>query len=138
MIKLVSLKSALFAISCILVYSFLTASVFGYICPSMIIVGIPCPACGLTRAGLMFFTGHFNESFDMHPLFIFVLILMVLYIKCLLLKKSTIRLRQAAIILLIISFPLFFARMILFFPKQEPLVINKNAIFIHLIHNENK
>lgn len=39
-------------------------------CLFRLLFGLPCPGCGLTRANLLFFSGHFSEAFSMHPLFL--------------------------------------------------------------------
>lgn len=42
------------------------------LCPSAGLFGVPCPGCGLTRATIAIFHGHFAEAFALHPL-VFVL-----------------------------------------------------------------
>ena len=39
-----------------------------YMCPFKFITGIPCPACGMTRACLAVTHGDFRSSFHYHPL----------------------------------------------------------------------
>ena len=41
-------------------------------CPVRIVLHVPCPSCGLTRATLLALSGHFREALAMHPL-VFVL-----------------------------------------------------------------
>jgi len=45
--------------------------VFSYLfgCPIKLFTGIPCPACGLTRAYVSLFKGDFAFAFYYHPLF---------------------------------------------------------------------
>jgi len=38
------------------------------VCPSRIVLGIPCPGCGLTRATEAMFVGNFAVMLRMHPL----------------------------------------------------------------------
>lgn len=49
------------------------------ICPLRILTGFPCPGCGLTRAGVLVLTGHWNNAAQMNlmiflwiPAFIFL------------------------------------------------------------------
>jgi len=42
------------------------------LCPTAAMFGFPCPGCGLTRATLAAFQGHFAEAFRFHPLFLLV------------------------------------------------------------------
>ena len=40
---------------------------FGSICPVVCLTGFPCPACGLTRAGLLALTLDFRGAWEMQP-----------------------------------------------------------------------
>lgn len=51
----------------ILFYMALTQFLFHSVCPSAILFGFPCPACGLTRAGLLLLRGDLAGAFEMHP-----------------------------------------------------------------------
>ena len=57
----------------ILIYIVITQVLFHTVCPIAIIFGFPCPACGLTRAGICLLTGRFLSAFYMNPC-IFLLI----------------------------------------------------------------
>ncbi len=48
-------------------YLIVTNLIFGTPCPQAIILGIACPGCGLTRAGLLLFTGHFADAWNLNP-----------------------------------------------------------------------
>ena len=37
-------------------------------CPVNLVLGLPCPGCGITRAFCFASHGHFREAFDYHPL----------------------------------------------------------------------
>lgn len=78
-------RALLFAGACFFVLWLLTGS----ICPMHAVTGIPCPGCGLTRAGLQALTLDFAGAWRMNP-FIFpigVLILIWCIYRYLLLKK---------------------------------------------------
>ncbi|MDO4633781.1 MAG: DUF2752 domain-containing protein [Eubacteriales bacterium] len=51
-----------------LCFFLLTNAVFGSVCPIAALFGIPCPGCGMTRAGLLLLTGHPVSALKMHPL----------------------------------------------------------------------
>ena len=42
-------------------------------CPMRMVLGIPCPSCGLTRATRLALGGHFSAATAMHPLWFVVL-----------------------------------------------------------------
>lgn len=67
------------AILCIIIYMSVTQFLFHSVCPIAILFGFPCPACGLTRAGISFLTAHFSTAFQMNPC-IFLLIPYFLYL----------------------------------------------------------
>ena len=50
------------AILCIIIYMSVTQYLFHSVCPIAILFGFPCPACGLTRAGISFLTAHFSDE----------------------------------------------------------------------------
>ena len=41
----------------------------GYSCPVKLVVGVPCPTCGITRACRLALHGDFPGATHMHPLF---------------------------------------------------------------------
>lgn len=53
-----------FAIIIILIYFIFAQTLFGNICPFIIITNKPCPACGLTRASLCICTGEFSKAIE--------------------------------------------------------------------------
>ena len=115
-------------------YYIVTNFFFGYICPSMIFVGLPCPACGLTRAGLLFFSFNFSESFEMHPLFVPVLVFLVWLIICKIYWPNRLWLILTPAILLFFCFiAVYIYRMALIFPNYPPLMINRDSILHNII-----
>lgn len=54
--------------------------VFGTICTLKLFFGIPCPFCGITRAAIELLNLNIKESFEMHPLLIFVIVAIVFYL----------------------------------------------------------
>lgn len=89
------------------------------------ILGIPCPTCGMTRAYMALLHGDWKAAFHFHPLFWLVplLIYSILYSKKLFFGI-------AAIFVLCWMY-----RMYLYFPLQEPLLWNQNAILVRLFHS---
>ena len=39
------------------------------LCPMHLLLGLPCPGCGLTRAFCLASRGHFGEAYSFHPLY---------------------------------------------------------------------
>jgi len=111
-------------------YFILANYFFGFISPTMIIFGIPCPACGMTRAGFLFLSGNFAESFRMHPLFIPTIIFLASLVLFKFFWKDKIKYIQSLSILLLLCFlALYVYRMVVLFPDYQPMVVNNESIF---------
>ena len=118
-----------------ILYYVVTNHLFGYISPSMIILGLPCPGCGLTRAGVLFFTGQFQQSFVMHPLFVPVLIFVICLVVCELIWPNKLKYMQIpAVLLICTSLIVYVLRMVFLFPDYPPMVVNENAILFDIIN----
>lgn len=56
------------ALPVLLIYCLTTQLIFGTVCPFAILSGFACPACGMSRAVLLFLAGKPLLSFSLHPL----------------------------------------------------------------------
>lgn len=56
------------ALPVLLIYGLTTQLIFGTICPFAILSGLACPACGMSRATLLFIAGKPLLSFSLHPM----------------------------------------------------------------------
>ena len=118
-----------------IIYYFAANAVFGFVCPSMILVGLPCPACGLTRAGVLFFTGNFGASFEMHPMLLPALAWGGIAVVCKLRWPHKYEhVNTLAIVLLVCILVVFVVRMIFLFPHTPPLDINENSVLHRIIY----
>lgn len=116
-------------------YLVITQWAFGTIAPTMFMFGLPCPACGLTRSGLLFLSGDFAGSFRMHPLFLPVIAMAAwaLYVKIRKPHELKNQLYFPVVILLIVSIVLYIFRMAELFPDYEPMVVNRDSILHNII-----
>ena len=116
------LKPAL-VIIIITAYFYLTNRMFGYICPSKFLIGLPCPGCGLTRAALLLLNRDIAGSLRMNPMLPFIPVYFLLVI-C---KK-----KNAAMNYLIVIIPLsiiVFGWRVTHSFGAEPLTFNRdNAV----------
>lgn len=49
------------------VYIIVANMLFGHMCPGILMTGLPCPACGLTKAGIDILTLQFHKAWMMNP-----------------------------------------------------------------------
>lgn len=61
------IKQNYIALSIVIVYLVIAQWIFHTVCPFAILTGLPCPACGLTRGALLFFSGDFQAAAGMNP-----------------------------------------------------------------------
>lgn len=120
------------AVMIILSFTVLNA-IFGQVCLSKIFFGLPCPACGMTRAFLLLLQGQWKASLSMNPMLIPTIIMCVVYLIIKkILKKSFLFLNTYAIICLLTLILVYIYRMYLYFPIREPYTYY-NYNLLHII-----
>jgi len=93
------------------------------VCPIYRIFGVPCLACGTTRAYKLFLTGHIKEAFLMHPLFLLPIIFLFP------------KFRKKRILLAVIGIyiAVYIVRFCILFPHTPPFNFNENSLLGELI-----
>lgn len=101
----------------------------GTICLIRGIIGIPCPACGMTRAIKSLIRLNVKAAIYYNPLFLmpFIFILVLIFKRKYIKVTATI----CAITLIIV----YIFRMSLYFPNNEPMKINEDSILIKYLIN---
>jgi len=88
------------------------------------VIGLPCPACGMTRAFISLASLEFGQAFRYHPLFF-----LVPFVPLLGLERLTERRRNIlAFTLLGVLVVVWIVRMVLLFPDTPPMVFNENSL----------
>lgn len=117
------IKNLWMAVIALAVYTVLMNLVFHAFCPMVILTGLPCPGCGMTRAMFYLVTGRPQQAVWMNPMSIPVACLMLYFLwnRYVLGKKSKgiVPLTGIAAILLIV---VYVWRMYCFFPNRVPYV----------------
>ena len=112
-----------YAIGGLLIYYIVVRMVFHGFCPMVILTGLPCPGCGLTRAVCFLLSGQFARSFALHPLGVFWLAAAVWFAvdRYLLGKKMTKHLLLFFLCLCFATVCLYVYRMAVLFPDRPPM-----------------
>lgn len=106
---------------------------FDTVCLSMIFFGIPCPACGITRATKLMMLGQFQKSFEMHPLLILVILGVLLYpIMKKFAKNGRLYINLYVIMSVIIFICFYIYRMQMYFPSVEPMIYRENNLLANI------
>ena len=116
---------------CLILFSL----IFHNVCPLRIILGLPCPGCGLTRAGFLVLTVHFFKAWQMHP-FIYTWIAFALYIgyNRYVRGKSGKYDMQLMLVLIFAMLVFYIYRMVVYFPRVEPMTMDQNAIIYQILN----
>ncbi len=99
-------------------------------CPFRLLTGLPCPACGMTRAGLLFLQGDLQGSLAMQPFFLPFLGLTAGF--CVFRWVLGREARWLAVLLTVLGTGLilfYVYRLAVFFPDTEPMTYTSRSLF---------
>lgn len=115
------------------VYYAIIHAIFDAFCPLLVMTGIPCAGCGLTRAVLYLLKGQIGRAFGLNPS-IFPILLFLLYCGYFrYLRETRIKgFRYALAALVAVVLMIYCCRMILYFPDRAPYVYHRKNILAEL------
>ena len=123
------IKNSIWIIIGIFAYWAISFTVFAEFCPMKILTGIPCPGCGMTRAIFLMLTGHFSESFEMHPMALLWILLGLYFFICrYILDRKPKGAATMAVVLCVMMFPIYIYRMCTLFPDYPPMVYTQTLL----------
>ena len=94
-------------------------------CIIYLVTGLPCPACGLTRAFISLARLDLRQALAYHPLFF-----VVPFVPLLAMKRITEKQRNVlAFTVLGVLVAVWIVRMVMLFPHTPPLDYNDNSLF---------
>ena len=113
-----------------LVYYYLSHRIWGAYCPMLLVTGLPCPGCGMSRAIFFVLTLQFSRAWMMNPLaFLWTLLLILFVIMRYFLGKSVKKMQNPLILILILTIAYYVIRMKMTFPSYPPIVYRRNNVF---------
>ena len=117
-----------------LLYCVSMFAVTGGICPVRGMFGIPCPACGSTRAMLLFVKGDFIGCMRMNPAAPFLFLCLVNEIRIGYFKRGNKKVAAVFLIItVVVSLAVYIIRMRLYFPYREPYVFESRSFLFRLL-----
>ncbi|MDD3404345.1 MAG: DUF2752 domain-containing protein [Hespellia sp.] len=106
----------------ILLYFVCAKLVFHTICPMVFLTGLPCPACGLTRAGIALLSGDFVNAWQIHPfIYVFAVFVVLWLIQRYIIQKTSRWMKPTVIFCLTALIAFYVYRMIRYFPGEPPM-----------------
>lgn len=118
----------------VILYYLLVSKLFKASCPMLLITGLPCPGCGMTRCAYLLATFQWQKAFYLNPSCFFWLayVLWFLISRYILQKKYKIT-QWFLYLVLIATIAIYLRGMILYFPNRIPYVHrSKNLISLLL------
>lgn len=102
-------------------------------CPLVQLTGLPCPACGLTRAGIALLRGDFMGAARLH-LFIFAAVfwIVLVFVHRYILGRKLAELKKPAAAALILLAGYYLYRMIRYFPGDAPMSYYYDNTLMHI------
>ena len=119
----------------LLLYTVIVNLLFHAFCPSVILCGLPCPGCGLTRAAVCVMTGRWQQAWRLNPV-IFPVVLTAVYFAWnrYLLGHRAKGLKWCMIVIAVLLIITYLVRMYLYFPGREPYVYTADNMLAQIYH----
>lgn len=122
-------KSIWMAAAAVAVYTVLVNLIFHAFCPMVIVTGFPCPGCGMTRALFYLVTGRISESFQMHPVGMWVACLLLYFCwNRYIIGRNAKRMKMLIGLTIVMLLVCYVGRMFLYFPDKAPYVYTKQNV----------
>lgn len=123
-------KGIMWAVVLIIAHFVILSTYIASLCPLVWIAGYPCPACGLTRAGICLLRGQYERALELHP-FIYVILAfgMAVVVYRYLFHGKSVKWMQVLLVIMIVAMILYYVyRFLNCFPNQQPMVYNPNNL----------
>lgn len=120
-----------FVILLFLLYIRISKWIFGSMCPMVIITGLPCPGCGLTRASYASIVLNFEEAIKLNPSVFFWLFMILWFLgfRYLSEKQKAPFINAIMVITILVSLGIYIYRMATVFPSDVPMTyLYKNRL----------
>ncbi|HOD93337.1 MAG TPA: DUF2752 domain-containing protein [Clostridia bacterium] len=128
------LKKAWIPITASVAYIVIMTLVVGEVCPSKIIIGVPCAGCGMVRAFILLLLLRFKEAFIMHPgIYVMLITFIIFMIMRYILNTNVKWIKLLLIISLSLLIIIFVIRILTSF-GTEPLILYDKSILFQIAH----
>ncbi len=129
------IKEAKWAITLLIVYFALGKKYLYSLCPMVMVTGLPCPGCGLTRAGISLLKFDFVRAFEVHPFIYPIVFYMLLFSWNRYVRERQMGnfLRVLLIIIMILIMIFYVWRMLEYFPGEPPMSYYKKNLLQYIL-----
>ena len=117
------------AAAAVAIYTALVNLIFHAFCPMVVLTGLPCPGCGMTRSLFFLATGRIGQSLWMHPMGIPIACLIFYFLwNRYIAGKNAKGMKVLIITAIVLLVVLYIWRMHLYFPDRPPYVYREDNI----------
>ena len=105
-------------------------------CPMVILTGLPCPGCGLTRAMFCLLTFDIYGAYHLNPsVFLWVLLIVSFIVDRYFMTKHVIPVKVILVLTLSVTVVVYVIRMIFEFPGDPPLSYDRGNLLRFIINS---
>lgn len=123
------IKNYYIAILLFIALNIVVRKVFRAFCPFLIVTGLPCAGCGMTRAVFCFLTGQFERGMNLNPATpLWILWIAAFVINRYILGKNSKWIRVLLGMVVVITLVIYLYRMLTQFPSYPPMTYYRNNI----------
>ena len=123
------IKNYYIAILLFVALNIVVRKVFRAFCPFLIVTGLPCAGCGMTRAVFCFLTGQFERGMNLNPAApLWILWIAAFVINRYILGKNSKWIRVLLGMVVVITLVIYLYRMLTQFPSYPPMTYYRNNI----------
>lgn len=117
------------AAAALALYTIMVNLFFHHFCPMVIISGLPCPGCGLTRSFIYLASGRIQQSIYINPMGIPIAGIMIYFFwNRYILGREAKWMMHLIIIAVVMLLVLYLWRMYVFFPNRVPYIYTEGNV----------
>ncbi|MCM1173542.1 MAG: DUF2752 domain-containing protein [Blautia sp.] len=122
------------AAAALAVYTVLMNFIFHAFCPMVIVTGLPCPGCGMSRSLFFLATGRPGQSWRIHPMGIPTACLILYFLwNRYFLGRNARGMKSLIIATIVLLAALYLWRMYLYFPDRLPYVYRNDNLLAKIL-----
>ena len=123
------------AIILFFIYHEVMIHLFNASCPLILLLGIPCPGCGMTRAIAMVLSFQFEKAIYLNPVsFLWVAFIVYFIVSRYFLTYNKRLIYIFLSIVLVLTFARYIYGMLMYYPHRVPYVYTRRNLTYYLLH----
>lgn len=120
------------AIVALILYTVISNLLFHAFCPLIILSGVPCPGCGISRATVCFLTGRWKQAWQLNPM-VFPIMTAAVYFgwNRYMLGRQAKGIKAVIAVVLGLMIIVYGVRMYMYYPNRVPYIYTEDNMLAH-------